>query len=106
MFVQGEFKPSGYYAECVDLIRKLVLSGMVSLLAPGTVMQSFATALFSLVFMVIHAHTCESVSPVCASIHRQFTYMYASARHSVYRMLTWHIDIPNDHLKDWLVICM
>jgi hypothetical protein len=91
MFVQGEFKPSGYYAECVDLIRKLVLSGMVSLLAPGTVMQSFATALFSLVFMVIHAHTCESVSPVCASIHRQFTYMYASARHSVYRMLTWHI---------------
>ena len=70
MFVQGEFKPSGYYAECVDLIRKLVLSGMVSLLAPGTVMQSFATALFSLVFMVIHAHTCESVSPVCASIHR------------------------------------
>ena len=70
LFVQGEFKPSGYYAECVDLIRKLVLSGMVSLLAPGTVMQSFATALFSLVFMVIHAHTCESVSPVCASIHR------------------------------------
>jgi hypothetical protein len=93
MFVQGEFKPSGYYAECVDLIRKLVLSGMVSLLAPGTVMQSFATAWFSLVFMVIHAHTCESVSPVCASIHRQFTYMsmYASARHSVYCMLTWHI---------------
>eukprot|EP01043_Picozoa_sp_COSAG02_P082071 COSAG02_NODE_20378_length_834_cov_1.156463_1_plen_251_part_00 len=55
-YIAGEFKPSGYYAECVDLIRKLVLSGMVSLLAPGTVVQSFATALFSLIFMVVHAH--------------------------------------------------
>ena len=91
MFVQGEFKPSGYYAECVDLIRKLVLSGMVSLLAPGTVMQSFATALFSLVFIVIHAHTCESVSPVCASIHRPWQFTYASAAHSVYVDMAMHI---------------
>jgi hypothetical protein len=58
-WVQGEFKPSAYYAECVDLIRKLVLSSLVGLLSPGTVIQSFATALFSLTFMVIHALMCE-----------------------------------------------
>jgi hypothetical protein len=56
---QREFKPQGYYAECIDLVRKLVLSGMVSLLSPGTVVQSFVTAVFSLIFMVIHAHICK-----------------------------------------------
>jgi len=57
--VQGEFKASAYYAECVDLIRKLVLSSLVGLLSPGTVIQSFATALFSLIFMLIHALMCK-----------------------------------------------
>ena len=57
--LQGEFKASAYYAECVDLIRKLVLSSLVGLLSPGTVIQSFATALFSLVFMVMHSLMCK-----------------------------------------------
>ena len=57
--VQGQFKASAYYAECVDLIRKLVLSSLVGLLSPGTVIQSFATALFSLIFMLIHALMCK-----------------------------------------------
>ena len=58
-WAQGEFKQTAYYAECVDLLRKFMLSGLVSLLAPGTVIQSFVTALFSLVFMVIHALMCK-----------------------------------------------
>eukprot|EP01046_Picozoa_sp_COSAG06_P057723 COSAG06_NODE_11347_length_1523_cov_1.690309_3_plen_306_part_01 len=57
---QGEFKPAGYYAECLDLIRKLVLSSLIGLLSPGTVIQSFTTALFSLVFLVLHAMLCKS----------------------------------------------
>ena len=32
-----------------------MLSGLISLLAPGTIIQSFAMCLFSLVFMVLHA---------------------------------------------------
>ena len=43
-----------YYAECVDLIRKLVLSGLIGLISPGTVFQSFCSVLFSLVFLVAH----------------------------------------------------
>ena len=68
LFCQREFKPSGYYAECIDLVRKLVLSGMVSLLSPGTVVQSFVTAVFSLLFMVIHARICKSTSCPLRSI--------------------------------------
>ena len=67
--VQGEFKASAYYAECVDLIRKLVLSSLVGLLSPGTVIQSFATALFSLIFMVLHALMCKC--RIMLLIHRQ-----------------------------------
>jgi hypothetical protein len=32
-----------YYAECVDLVRKLVLSGLIGLINPGTVFQSFCS---------------------------------------------------------------
>ena len=53
-FIAGDFKPTAYYAECVDLIRKLVLSGVIGLINPGTVFQSFCSVLFSLVFLVIH----------------------------------------------------
>ena len=68
---QGDFRPEAYVAECVvsiawytnertndirpephlpegcrcfqDLFRKLVLTGFIGLLAPGTVLQSFCT---------------------------------------------------------------
>ena len=53
-FIAGDFKPTAYYAECVDLIRKLVLSGLIGLINPGTVFQSFCSVIFSLAFMVIH----------------------------------------------------
>lgn len=41
------------------MLRKLVLSGLITLLAPGTVIQSVATVCFSLVFIVLHAVMCE-----------------------------------------------
>ena len=42
-FIAGDFKPTAYYAECVDLVRKLVLSGLIGLINPGTVFQSFCS---------------------------------------------------------------
>ena len=59
-FIAGDFKPTAYYAECVDLIRKLVLSGLIGLINPGTVFQSFCSVIFSLAFMVTHATGCSS----------------------------------------------
>jgi hypothetical protein len=52
-----------YYAECVDLIRKLVLSGLIGLINPGTVFQSFCSVIFSLAFMVTHPPGCSSLYP-------------------------------------------
>ena len=42
------------YAECVDLVRKLVLTSLITLVPPGTIVQAFCQVLFSLVFMGIH----------------------------------------------------
>ena len=42
------------YAECVDLLRKLVLTSLITLVPPGTIVQAFCQVLFSLVFMGIH----------------------------------------------------
>ena len=42
------------YAECVDLVRKLVLTSLITLVPPGTIIQAFCQVLFSLVFMGMH----------------------------------------------------
>eukprot|EP01043_Picozoa_sp_COSAG02_P049204 COSAG02_NODE_4919_length_4836_cov_5.351488_1_plen_483_part_00 len=56
-FVVGDFKPEAYYAESLDLIRKLFLSGVLSLIAKGTVFQSFCSVLFSMTFVMLHIKT-------------------------------------------------
>jgi len=38
----------------LDLVRKLSLSGLMSLIAKGTVFQSFCSVMLSLTFMTIH----------------------------------------------------
>ena len=42
------------YAECVDLLRKLVLTSLITLVPAGTILQAFCQVLFSLVFMGAH----------------------------------------------------
>ena len=53
-FMAGEFRPEAYYAECVDLLRKLAMTGALGLIPPGTVFQGYCSVMFSLTFMVIH----------------------------------------------------
>ncbi len=38
-YMSGDFRAEAYYAESVDLIRKLMMSGLLSLIRPGTVFQ-------------------------------------------------------------------
>ena len=42
------------YAECVDLLRKLMLTGLIGLIYPGTVFQSFCCVTISLFFLALH----------------------------------------------------
>ena len=53
-YMSGDFRAEAYYAESVDLIRKLMMSGLLSLIRPGTVFQSFCSVLISLTFVTVH----------------------------------------------------
>ena len=53
-YMSGDFKAEAYFAESVDLIRKLMMSGLLSLIRPGTVFQSFCSVLISLTFVTAH----------------------------------------------------
>ena len=51
--MSGDFRPEAYYAECVDLFRKLAMTGVLVLLAPGTIIQSFCSVLLSVFFLAV-----------------------------------------------------
>ena len=53
-YMAGEFRPGSYHAEPVDLLRKLCLTGVLALIPPGTVLQSFCSVIFSLFFLSLH----------------------------------------------------
>ena len=55
-YIAGEFKPESYYAEPVDLMRKLMLTGVLGLIPPGTVLQSFFSVIISLFFLIMHVY--------------------------------------------------
>ena len=52
-FMAGDYKSSAYYAECIDLVRKCFMTGMLVLLAPGTVIQSFCSVLLAMFFLAV-----------------------------------------------------
>ena len=52
-YMSGDFKPEAYYAECVDLFRKLAMTGVLVLLAPGTIIQSFCSVLLAVFFLAV-----------------------------------------------------
>ena len=41
-------------AECVDLIRTLAMTGVLTWITPGTVFQGFVSVIFALLFMIGH----------------------------------------------------
>ena len=53
-YIAGEFKPEAYYAEPVDLLRKLMLTGFLGIIPAGTVLQSFCSVAISLFFLAMH----------------------------------------------------
>ena len=75
-YMSGDFRAEAYYAESVDLIRKLMMSGLLSLIRPGTVFQSFCSVLISLSFVTVHikiwpvrrALSGAALSAVCVSL--------------------------------------
>ena len=52
-YMSGDFKPEAYFAECVDLFRKLAMTGVLVLLAPGTIIQSFCSVLLAVFFLAV-----------------------------------------------------
>ena len=66
-YMSGDFRAEAYYAESVDLIRKLMMAGLLSLIRPGTVYQSFCSVVISLFFVGVHI----KIWPVRATVdHR------------------------------------
>ena len=54
-FIAGGYKPECYSAEPIDLIRKLILGGLIMFVEPGTVAQNFISMVLSGAFLLIHA---------------------------------------------------
>ena len=52
-YMSGDFRPEAYYAESVDLFRKLSMTGVLVLLAPGTIIQSFCSVILSMFFLAV-----------------------------------------------------
>eukprot|EP01043_Picozoa_sp_COSAG02_P069623 COSAG02_NODE_12005_length_1614_cov_57.281961_1_plen_419_part_00 len=52
-FCSQDFTPQAYYYECVDLLRKMCMSGVLTLIATNTVFQAFVSVVFSLIFLGI-----------------------------------------------------
>ena len=55
-YIAGEYKPGSYFAEPVDLLRKLMLTGFIGIIPAGTVLQSFCSVVCSLFFLAMHVH--------------------------------------------------
>eukprot|EP01049_Picozoa_sp_SAG25_P008870 SAG25_NODE_833_length_5146_cov_2.847434_1_plen_1031_part_00 len=53
-YMCGEYTPAAYYAESIDLVRKLMLGGVLAVVKPGTVVQCFYSVIMSFIFIVIH----------------------------------------------------
>ena len=65
-YIAGEFKSESYYAEPVDLLRKLMLTGFVGIIPAGTVLQSFCSVAISLFFLAMHIWMwCVTSLPDC-----------------------------------------
>jgi hypothetical protein len=52
--VVNDYRQGAHYAECLDLYRKLVLLGFLTVITPGSVFQGYCSVIFSLTFMLLH----------------------------------------------------
>lgn len=53
-FLSDDYIPEAYYFECLDLLRKMILTGAMLFVAPGTVFQVFFSALISYSYVLLH----------------------------------------------------
>ena len=68
-YMSGDFRAEAWFAESVDLIRKLMMSGLLSLIRPGTVFQSFCSVLISLTFVTVHIKIWPVRHPANSRLH-------------------------------------
>lgn len=54
-YVMGNFRAEAWFSEPLDLIRKLLLSGAIMFIKPGSILQCNASILISVVFTLLHA---------------------------------------------------
>jgi len=55
-FVLGDYKASHWYWECVELFRKLILSGLISVFQRGSISQTVLATLISFMFFALSFH--------------------------------------------------
>ena len=48
-----DFKTEIYFAECIDLLRKLIMSGVLGLIRRGSILQGFCSVFFGVAFVVL-----------------------------------------------------
>ena len=53
-YIAGAYRPEAFMAESIDLLRKLILAGLVIFVRPGTVVQCFVSCLISFFFVLLH----------------------------------------------------
>ena len=55
-FLVGSYKPEFYMWEVSEMYRKVILTGVVSVVKPGSMVQISVASVISLTFLVAHAH--------------------------------------------------
>ena len=59
-FLVGAYQPEYYLWEVAELARKVVLTGFVSVVSPGSMLQIVVASSASLCFLAMHSRCCTS----------------------------------------------
>ena len=56
-FIVGDYKPTYYYWECLEMLRKVSITGLLIFVRKGSVLQVVVAVLISFGFMIAHARS-------------------------------------------------
>ena len=54
-FLTRDYKPSFYYFECIELVRKMLLAGAIIFMSQGSIEQAFVAGVISFFFFAVYA---------------------------------------------------
>ena len=73
-FVYGEFEPGYYWWELLEMLRRFLLVGLLSIVSPGSISQLMSAAVFCVLYLAVQVHAGPYKNPkdnflaLCASV--------------------------------------